>query len=109
MVKYPISVIVSVITNRLMCDFDDYRAFLNYMTGTTVPLYDIARARGIVAAAILDRLPAFKRIDEPSSKSDNPNNSRYIKAVSKQLGVTEIGLRPLPGKFVTRTPIEVFA
>lgn len=101
------NIIVSVYRNRLVCPFDQYRDFLNYMTGHTLYLYDLPRARAACADYLAKNHPQLKKSPRPPEKTDSGNANRYVKDVSKHMGRDEIGVNPLPkGSFKPRTPSE---
>lgn len=101
--EFPLSVVVSVTKNRLVAPFDEYRGFLDYMTGTHVPLWDVERARKAVAEK-LTRL--FRKIPDPPEKTDSGNASRYVKACAKKLGYETVAFTGGKIPFEVRTATE---
>lgn len=101
------AVIASVYHDRLVCPFDQYRDFLNYMTGHDLYLYDLPRARRIVADVLDNRIPGLKKTTPPPEKTDSGNANKYVRDVCKELSADTWTLGPLKaGAFTPRTPQE---
>jgi len=105
--SFPVGVIISAYHNRLLVPFNEYRDFLDYMTGTELYLYDVASARISVLTALKRQLPQLAKVSRPPEKTDSGNATRYVRKVAKELGTDELELTPLRrGGFVPRTPKE---
>lgn len=101
------AVIASVYHDRLVCPFDEYRAFLDYMTGTRLYLYDLPPARAAVAQYLERQHPQLKKSPRPPEKTDSGNASRYVRDVIKHMGRDHLTATPLrKGVFKPRTPTE---
>lgn len=84
-----LAIIVSVITNRLLCPFEDYRQFLNFSCGTEVPLWDVTTARWATRQRLLRDFPELGDLPEPPEKTDSGAGKRYVKQCGKHLGGIE--------------------
>ena len=94
----PVTCVVSVIHNRLLCPEKDYREFLDYMTGYQLFWHDVARARVAVDKHL--RSTGSRTIDKivrtpPPEKTDSGAGSRYMRGMIKDLGSDTIELSPL--------------
>lgn len=108
--EFPMAVVISAYSNRLLCPFDQYRDFLNYMTGTNMYLHDVGRARRAVADELAKQVPELKKTDPPPEKTDSGNANKYVRACSKKAGFEYVELSPMrKGAFKTRTAKEAFA
>jgi hypothetical protein len=107
---FPVAVVISAYRDRLVCPFDEYREFLDYMVGAELFLHDVAAARRAVAAH-LDRVaPELSRTTPMSEKTDNGTGVRHARKVAKQLGTDVLILEPMPpGAFRPRTVAEAYA
>lgn len=104
---FSVGAVISAYHNRLLVPFDEYRRFLDYMTGAELYLYDVAAARRAVAPALVKQLPRLAKTSRPPDKTDSGNASRYVRKVAKELGVDEVRVTPLnKGRFKPRTPKE---
>lgn len=101
--EFPMRVVVSVYRNRLLCPFDEYRAFINWMINSDVPLWDVSRARETVAASIARQIPELADTDPPPDKTDSGNANKYIKACCKQAGFEWVELTQMRSRFKVRT------
>lgn len=108
--EFPMAVVISAYRNRLLCPFDEYRAFLNYMTGHNLYLHDVGRARRAVAVELAKQVPELERTEQPPEKTDSGNANKYVRACSKRAGFEYVELHPMrKGAFKTRTSKEAFA
>lgn len=101
---FGISVILSVVKNRMLCPFTEYRALLDHLTGVTVPLWDVARARTVCAAWLTKTFPELAAIANPPEKTDSGNANKYVQVCKKELGGK--GIYDISGgrvKFTERT------
>lgn len=106
MKSVPLGPVLATIHDRLVCPFDDYREFLNHVTGTDVPLWDVARARREASDHIRKQYPLLME-HKPPEKTDNGTASRYVRAVAAKVGYEQMTVRPLAkGKFKARTGSE---
>lgn len=102
--------VLSTYHDRLLCPFEEYRDFLDYMVGTHVMLHDVARARRAVADALRKQLGELAHVEGPPEKTDSGNAGRYVKTVIKTLGYERVQVTPLKaGAFQVRTVAEHFA
>ena len=103
---FPVSVILSVYHNRLMCSFGEMREFLNFMTRHDVALWEIPRARALSAQHLSRQYPWLKKYEPPAGfKNDAMHSGRFVRggeklAKSKELSVLSMG----PGEFVPHGP-----
>lgn len=80
------SVIVSVLKDRLLCPFDDYRDLLNHMTGRRLPLWDVASARRACAERLTKTFPELADLPNPPEKTDSGNANKYVRQCVKATG-----------------------
>jgi hypothetical protein len=105
--SFSVGAVISAYHNRLLVPFDEYRRFLDYMTGTELHLYDVAAARRAILPALNRQLPQLAEVPRPPDKTDSGNASRYVRKVAKELGADEVRVTPLKkGAFKARTPKE---
>lgn len=90
---FPLSVAVSVVHNRLVCPFDTYREFLDYLVGHHVALWDVNKAREAAAAAINKRHPELAKLPPPE-KTDSGNANKYVRTVAAKVGYDTITMAP---------------
>lgn len=88
-----LSVALSVIHNRLVCSFDNYRDFLNFVVGRKIPLWDVERAREAVATSLKKKYPELVNYPPPE-KTDSGNANKYVKSVAEKVGYTTIRVAP---------------
>ena len=101
---FDMSVVASVVQNRLLCPFGEYRRLLSYMTGTDLPLWEISRAREECAAKLLKLFPILKQLPQLPEKTDSGNANKYIRScVKKCSGIDTFTVAPGKVKFVERT------
>lgn len=100
---FPTAVIVSVCQNRLVCPFDQYRDFLNFVTGANVPLWDIERARAATAKYLGQSFKVLRKVPAPPDKTDSGNAGKYVRACSKATGTDVWALEKGVVKFAERT------
>ncbi len=93
MTTYPLSIIVSVCKNRLVCGFDEYRDFLNHVTGEQLPLWDVERARAATAKYLLATHKPLTKLPNPPDKTDSGNAGKYVRECAKVVGVTELDIK----------------
>jgi hypothetical protein len=103
---FRMGVVLSVYSNRMLCGFTEYRAFLNYMMRTHVPLWDVERARQETAKLIVKQHPEFRNAPPPPDKTDSGNASRFAKQVGKKMGMDEVVMEGAKRKFKVRTLSE---
>jgi hypothetical protein len=105
-----LNVIVSVVQNRLLCSFEDYRALLDFQCGHRVDLWDVPRARAAVAARLLKEFPELASIPRPPDKTDSGNANKHIRACAKTLGGVQCyTLAPRKVKLPARTLAEALS
>lgn len=106
----PLNVIVSVIQNRLLCPFDEYRAFLDFQVGRRVWLWDVERARAATAARLLKEFPELAKMPAPPEKTDSGNANKHVRACGKALGgVTCYTLAPGRVRVKGRTLVDALS
>lgn len=97
---FPMNAIVSVIKNRLLCPFNDYRTLLNHMTGRQLGLWDVTRAREVCTAKLIRMHPELGELPNPPEKTDSGNANKYIRqCVKANGGVDTYTLAPSSVKF----------
>lgn len=82
---FPLGVVLTAIHDRHVTDFDEYRDFLEYMTGTDVALWNVGPARRAIVDTLRRQHPKLFA-HRPPEKTDSGNSSRYIKDVAKKIG-----------------------
>lgn len=97
-----LDVMLSVVHNRIVCDFAEYRAFLNAMTRADVPLWEVDRARVLVADKLNKDCPELVR-HRPPEKTDSGNAKKWVKSVGKLVGYDAAEVNPLRTAMKVRT------
>lgn len=100
---FPTAVIVSVCQNRLVCPFDKYRDFLDFMTGASIPLWDVERARVAVAKRLENQYSILGKVPAPPEKTDSGNAGKYVRACSKAAACEQWTVDGGKVKFAVRT------
>ena len=100
---FPLSVVISVCHNRLVCSFDDYREFLDFMTGVNVPLWDVERARVATANRLRTLFSDLSKAPEPPEKTDSGNAGKYVRECVKAVGFSCVTVAPGRVKFAEQT------
>ena len=103
---FPLAPVLSAYQNRLLCNLDEYRQFLDYMAGTSIPLWDVATVRREVVETLREQLPELAKVSRVPDKTDNGTAIRYVRVVARELGCTEVALQPMANQFTTRTLSE---
>ena len=67
--RFPLAVVLSVTTGRLVCELDQVYGILNFLTGDNLMTHALPRARRTVAPVLLERFPDLalarpERLDE---------------------------------------------
>lgn len=106
--SFPISVILSVYHNRLLCSFNEMRGLLDFMTRHDVALWEIPRARALSAKHLGKQYPWLKKYDPPAGfKNDAMHSGRFVRGGEKIAGTKELSVLPMgPGEFVPHGPHE---
>lgn len=99
---------VSVYHNKLMCGFDETREFMDYMTGESVPIWDIPIAMKLIHKHLDKHVPWLKQHTvDPESKPDT--YPKFVRQMVSIHGSDTIGIEPLkPGAYVPRDPMDTF-
>lgn len=97
-----LDVMLSVIHNRLVADFDTYREFLNWMTRAQLPLWEVNRARITVRKQLIKDHPELLNFPPPD-KTDSGNAKKYVRSVSKKVGYETCDVVPLRTAMKVRT------
>lgn len=93
---FHLSVVLSAYHNKLLCTFAELRSFLNYMTGHQVALWDIPKARALVAKSLARQHPWLPAIEPPPGfKVDGGNAGRFIRQVAKHTDTYTVPVKPL--------------
>lgn len=106
--EFPAAVVVSVVQNRLLCSFSDYREFLDYMTGGEVRLYDVARARVRVADFLRASMPRLRHLPALPEKTDSGNANRYVKTCHRFVGGETVAVRAMPATAFKHRTLEEY-
>lgn len=91
--EYELSVILSVIHNRLFCDFDTYRSLLEHATGHDINLWNVAPARVALAKYFAKEIPPSVSSPRPPDKNDTGSSNKFVKSVAKAWGTDRISIR----------------
>lgn len=103
---FPLSVIASVCQNRLLCPFEEYRDFLRHATGANVALWDVERARRVVANRLQTVFIDLRKLPTPPEKTDSGNAGKYVRECATVLGYDSLTIAPGRSKFAERTLSE---
>lgn len=105
---FPVSVILSVYHNRLLCPFDEMRGLLDFMTRHDVALWEIPRARALSAKHLSSQYPWLKKYEPPQGfRNDAMHSRRFVKGGEKLAGCAQLMVLPMgPGEFVPHGPHE---
>lgn len=100
--SFPVAVVLSAYHNRLLIPFPQLRAFLDYMCGQKVFIWEIPRARSMAARHLERQYPWLATINPPQGfKNDAVNTNRFVRSVTKAIKADELTVYPLPkGDFI---------
>lgn len=102
--KSPIAVILTVTTGHLLCDFLEFRRFLDWMTGDSVMTHQIPRIVRECAPHILKQHPQLSGIDAAEINRNNWQNclSKYVEEFGADLEISPL----LAGEHTFIDPLE---
>lgn len=103
---FPLNVIVSVVKNRLVAPWEDYRDFLDHVTGQHIPLWDVERARRFVAARLLAQNKELRQLPDPPEKTDSGNAAKYVRDCAKKCRYDHLPVSTSKSKYVVRTSAQ---
>lgn len=104
---FPLAVVVSVVQDRLLCPFAEYRELLSFMVGRDLYLWEVATARRTCAERLVRTFPELATIPNVPEKTDSGNANKHVRACSKALGgVDSYTLAPKTVKLAQRTLSE---
>lgn len=93
---FHLSSILTVCHNIMMSSFPEMREVLDYMTGHSIPIWEIPRARAMCAESIKDQYPLLGYVElPPEFKRDGC--SKFVRQIIKLMDSDELALTPLAG------------
>jgi hypothetical protein len=94
---FPLATVLSAYHNRLLVSFGELRGLLDWCTGCEVPLWEIPRARALVAEHLAKQYPWLAHIQPPEGfKNDAMGTGRFVKQVVGMTGLDRLEVYALP-------------
>lgn len=106
--EHRLAAVVSVYHNKLMCGFDETRAFIDYMAGERVPIWDIPIAGKLIRKHLDKHVPWLKEYTvDPDAKPDT--YPKFVRQMVSIHGEDKIAVQPLRvGDYKPRDVKDIF-
>lgn len=84
--RFPLGVVLSVTTGRLLAPFDQMHELLDFMTGDTLMTHQLPRACEECAPVLLARHPRLADVVVPETFGDEAAVKRWVAEQAERLG-----------------------
>lgn len=104
--RFPLAVVLTAVSETLLCDFNDVHRFFDYMTGDQLMTHQLPRASDECQPSLKRQFPELAKVVVPEGLNTEEKVRAYMETLIPTYG-TELPVEPLgPGEHGHINPIK---